>query len=79
MLQRMYRHLFKGATLCVCMCFFSIVWPLGNVVQQKFNGESWETIDWVKVVRFGMYGTLVTAPLLYSWVRLTTVMFLLFM
>ena len=57
------------------VCFFSIVWPLGNVVQQKLNGESWETIDWVKVVRFGMYGTLVTAPLLYSWVRLTTVMF----
>ncbi|CAO1417701.1 unnamed protein product [Diamesa hyperborea] len=67
--------IFKRYPVTRGMLSYSIVWPLGNVVQQKINGESWETIDWVKVVRFGMYGTLVTAPLLYSWVRLTTHMY----
>lgn len=52
------------------MAHYLFMWPLGNMVQQSVSSQ--EKYDWGKIIRFGLYGAIITAPALYSWVKITT-------
>lgn len=55
------------------MASYLFIWPLGNIIQQTISKQ--EKYDWWKIIRFGLYGALITAPSLYAWVRLSTAMY----
>jgi len=50
------------------MASYSIIWPLGSVVQQTIYGE--EEYDFAKVARYGLYGCCYVAPTLYCWLKI---------
>lgn len=54
------------------MASYLVIWPVGSVLQQIWS--DYEKIDFWKVARFGLYGSLITAPSLYGWIRLSTAM-----
>lgn len=54
------------------MASYLVIWPFGNVIQQTLSDQ--DKYDWWKVIRFGLYGCLITAPSLYAWVKLSTAM-----
>ncbi|XP_054272356.1 mpv17-like protein [Macrosteles quadrilineatus] len=47
---------------------YSVIWPLGSIVQQTIQGE--EEYDLAKVARYGLYGSLYVAPSLYCWLKI---------
>lgn len=55
------------------MTSYLFIWPLGNMIQQSMSDQ--KKYDWWKIIRFGLYGALITAPSLYAWVRLSTSMY----
>lgn len=55
------------------MASYLFMWPLGNIVQQSISNQ--EKYDWWRIIRFGLYGAIITAPSLYTWVKLTTSMY----
>lgn len=55
------------------MASYLFIWPIGNVLQQTISDQ--EKYDWWKIIRFGLYGALITAPSLYTWVKLTTAIY----
>lgn len=57
------------------MASYLVIWPTGNIIQQTLCKAKDESIDWLKVMRYGLYGCFITAPLLYCWVRLATFMY----
>lgn len=54
------------------MASYLVIWPVGSCLQQIWSDQ--EKLDLWKVARFGLYGSLITAPMLYGWIRLTTAM-----
>lgn len=54
------------------MASYLVIWPFGSVLQQLMSDQ--EKLDLWKVARFGVYGSLITAPSIYGWVRLSTAM-----
>jgi len=57
------------------MAAYLVIWPTGNIIQQTLCKDRDEKYDWMKVLRFGLYGCFITAPSLYAWVRLATFMY----
>ena len=57
------------------MAAYLVIWPTGNIIQQTLCKSRDEKYDWLKVLRFGLYGCFITAPSLYAWVRLATFMY----
>lgn len=57
------------------MASYLVIWPTGNIIQQTLLKEKDESIDWMRVMRFGLYGCFITAPCLYGWIKLSTQMF----
>lgn len=55
------------------MASYLFIWPVGNIIQQTLSDQ--EKFDVWKIIRFGLYGALITAPSLYAWVRLSTSMY----
>lgn len=66
------RYVFKTYPVLKGMISYGVIWPVGSLVQQTLSGNRWETYDWMKCLRFGLYGGLFVAPTLYTWVRLST-------
>lgn len=56
------------------MLSYSIIWPTANFVQQTMSGANWETYDFKKCLRFGMFGCFIVAPSLFGWIRISTAM-----
>lgn len=56
------------------MASYLVIWPTGNIIQQTLCKGEGEKYDWMKVIRFGLYGCFITAPSLYCWVRVATFM-----
>ncbi|CAH0556166.1 unnamed protein product [Brassicogethes aeneus] len=54
------------------MLSYGAIWPTSSLIQQTMAGKTWETYDWMQAVRFATYGGLFTAPTLYGWIRLST-------
>lgn len=57
------------------MAAYLVIWPTGNLIQQTLCKSQNEKYDWMKVLRFGLYGCFITAPSLYAWVKLATFMY----
>lgn len=55
------------------MASYLLIWPTGNIIQQILSNQ--EKFDYWRIVRFGLYGALITAPSLFAWVRLSTSMY----
>ena len=53
------------------MVTYAILWPSGNLLQQALDGSR-EWWDLREAARYGLYGSLVTAPLLHHWLQLLT-------
>lgn len=51
------------------MITYTLLWPSGNLLQQALD-DSREWWDLREAARYGLYGGLVTAPLLYHWLQL---------
>lgn len=66
--QKMQKYLVKYP-VTRGMLSYSIIWPVGNLIQQILGGANLDTIDWKKCLRFSIYGGLITAPSLYGWIR----------
>ncbi|KYN41985.1 Aminopeptidase N [Trachymyrmex septentrionalis] len=49
------------------MASYSIIWPIGNFLQQKITGK--EEFNYMEAVRFSLYGGLYVAPTLYCWLK----------
>lgn len=56
------------------MISYSALWPLGCLLQQTFEGKRWNNYDWKRCLRYSLYGTFVSAPMLYSWMRIANIM-----
>lgn len=52
------------------MASYLFIWPFGCWIQQTITFQ--EKYDWWRLIRFGLYGALITAPSLYAWVKLST-------
>ncbi|CAG9806899.1 unnamed protein product [Chironomus riparius] len=56
------------------MIAYSVLWPVGSMVQQTFEGKSFREFDWKRILRFCLYGTLIQGPALYCWMRVANKM-----
>uniref|UniRef100_A0A8D7ZUG4 (northern house mosquito) hypothetical protein n=1 Tax=Culex pipiens TaxID=7175 RepID=A0A8D7ZUG4_CULPI len=56
------------------MISYSALWPLGCILQQTFEGKRWHNYDWQRCLRYSLYGTFVSAPMLYTWMRVANIM-----
>ncbi|XP_072383007.1 mpv17-like protein isoform X1 [Diabrotica undecimpunctata] len=55
------------------MLSYGIIWPTSCIIQQTIAGKTWENYDWLHALRFSLYGGLFTAPTLYGWIRISTI------
>ncbi|KAM7349919.1 mpv17-like protein isoform 2-T4 [Cochliomyia hominivorax] len=53
---------------------YAILWPTGSFIQQTLEGKSLKTYDYMRMLRFSLFGSLYVAPTLYGWVKLTSAM-----
>lgn len=53
---------------------YAILWPTGSLIQQTLEGRNLKTYDWMRALRFSLFGGLYVAPTLYGWVRLSSAM-----
>ncbi|XP_019875591.1 mpv17-like protein [Aethina tumida] len=54
------------------MISYGTIWPTSAIIQQTIAGKTWENYDWMQALRFSLYGGLFTAPTLYGWIRIST-------
>lgn len=54
------------------MISYATIWPTSCILQQTIAGKNVENYDWIQALRFSLYGGLFTAPTLYAWVRIST-------
>ncbi|CAH1375105.1 hypothetical protein MTP99_016531 [Tenebrio molitor] len=54
------------------MISYATIWPTSCIIQQTIAGKSIDNYDWMQALRFSLYGGLFTAPTLYAWVRVAT-------
>ena len=56
------------------MVSYGLIWPTSSIIQQTIAGKNLENYDWMQALRFSLYGGLFTAPTLYGWVRISTIL-----
>ncbi|CAD7093708.1 unnamed protein product [Hermetia illucens] len=57
------------------MVSYALLWPVGNIVEQTLvERKSFSTIDWMRCLKFGLFGGFFVGPTLYLWMRLAGVM-----
>lgn len=54
------------------MISYATIWPTSCIIQQTMAGKRWDNYEWMQALRFSLYGGLFTAPTLYAWVRIST-------
>lgn len=65
---------FRKYPLLRGMVSYSVIWPISSLIQQTFEGKTFENYDWWKTARFGFYGSCYVAPTLYCWLTVANVM-----
>ncbi|XP_068209511.1 PXMP2/4 family protein 4-like [Palaemon carinicauda] len=50
------------------MVAYAILWPAGNLLQQTLDGSR-SSLDLLELLRYGVYGSCITAPLIHNWIR----------
>lgn len=53
---------------------YAILWPTGSLIHQTLEGKNFRTYDYMRMLRFSLFGSLYVAPTLYGWVRLSSAM-----
>ncbi|XP_075155393.1 mpv17-like protein [Haematobia irritans] len=53
---------------------YAVLWPTSSLIQQTMEGKNFRTYDYMRALRFGIFGSLYVAPTLYAWVRLSSAM-----
>ncbi|XP_013118421.2 mpv17-like protein isoform X3 [Stomoxys calcitrans] len=53
---------------------YGVLWPTSSLIQQTMEGKNLRTYDYMRALRFGIFGSLYVAPSLYGWVKLTSAM-----
>ncbi|XP_039961987.1 uncharacterized protein LOC126758725 [Bactrocera neohumeralis] len=53
---------------------YSIVWPTSSFMQQTLEGKQLKDYDWMRILRFGLFGGCYVAPTLYGWLRVASAM-----
>ncbi|XP_075155394.1 mpv17-like protein [Haematobia irritans] len=53
---------------------YAVLWPTSSLIQQTIEGKNFKTYDYMRALRFGIFGSLYIAPTLHAWVRLTSAM-----
>ncbi|XP_036320218.1 PXMP2/4 family protein 4-like [Rhagoletis pomonella] len=53
---------------------YAVIWPTSSLIQQTIEGRNLKTYDWIRCLRYSLFGALYVAPTLYGWVRLSSVM-----
>ncbi|KAG7307613.1 hypothetical protein JYU34_007835 [Plutella xylostella] len=66
--------IFRKYPLLRGMASYSIIWPTSSLIQQTVEGKNFETYDWRRCARYGLYGSCYVAPTLYSWLTIANVM-----
>ncbi|KAJ8944887.1 hypothetical protein NQ318_020944 [Aromia moschata] len=56
------------------MISYGTIWPTSCIIQETMAGKTWENYDWMRAARFSLYGCFFTAPTLYAWIRLSTIL-----
>lgn len=56
------------------MLAYATIWPTSCLIQQTMAGKRWDNYDWMQLTRYSLYGGLFTAPTLYGWVRISTIL-----
>lgn len=54
---------------------YGALWPTSSIIQQTIAGKRWDDYDWMKALRFCIWGALFVAPTLYCWIRISNVLF----
>ncbi|XP_063972374.1 mpv17-like protein [Diachasmimorpha longicaudata] len=52
------------------MAAYSVIWPAGCLLQQKFVSK--EELNYLQALRFSLYGGLFVAPTLYGWLTIAS-------
>ncbi|XP_064104611.1 mpv17-like protein [Macrobrachium nipponense] len=50
------------------MVAYALLWPAGNLLQQSLDGSR-TSLDLLEVLRYGAYGSCITAPLIHKWIK----------
>ncbi|XP_076058788.1 uncharacterized protein LOC143035750 [Oratosquilla oratoria] len=51
------------------MATYLVLWPASNFLQQVMDGSR-EKFDLMEMIRYGLYGSCVNAPLIYKWIKI---------
>ncbi|KAL9888721.1 pasang lhamu isoform 1-T7 [Glossina fuscipes fuscipes] len=57
------------------MISYGLLWPTGCLFEQTFvEKRTFQTYDWDKCLRYGLFGCFVLGPALYCWIRVANTM-----
>ncbi|XP_074031240.1 mpv17-like protein [Leptinotarsa decemlineata] len=56
------------------MISYGMIWPTSCIIQQTIAGKTLENYDWMQALRYSLYGCFITAPTLYAWIRISSVL-----
>ncbi|XP_017477029.1 PREDICTED: mpv17-like protein [Rhagoletis zephyria] len=73
-LKSKWRLFISAHPLAKGVIAYSIVWPTSSFMQQTLEGRQLKDYDWMRILRFGLFGGLYVAPTLYGWLRVASTM-----
>uniref|UniRef100_A0A1A9X1D3 Mpv17-like protein n=1 Tax=Glossina brevipalpis TaxID=37001 RepID=A0A1A9X1D3_9MUSC len=53
---------------------YAVLWPTGSLIQQSLEGKNFKNYDYVRMLKYSLFGSLYVAPSLYGWVKISTAM-----
>ncbi|XP_012154991.1 protein SYM1 [Ceratitis capitata] len=53
---------------------YSVVFPTSCFLQQTIEGKDFKDYDWMRILRYGLFGSCYVAPTLYAWLRCASTM-----
>ncbi|XP_055322121.1 mpv17-like protein 2 [Sitodiplosis mosellana] len=63
-------HIFTEYKILRGMVSYAVLWPVGSLIEQTLvEKRNWQTYNWNKCLRFGLYGACIMGPVMYVWVR----------
>ncbi|XP_054729710.1 mpv17-like protein [Anastrepha obliqua] len=73
-LKSKWRLFISAHPLAKGVIAYSIVWPTSSFMQQTIEGRELKDYDWMRILRFGLFGGCYVAPTLYGWLRVASTM-----
>lgn len=70
------RHLFTRFRIWRGMASYAILWPCGSLIQQTIEGRRFPNYDYMRCLRFALFGSCVIGPTMYIWMRCANKLFL---